>query len=119
MIENAEWVIHIDVDEFINIRVGNGTLADFFDRVPDATNVAMTWRLFGHNGVEAFKDELVIDQFDQRRAEILPEAPHRLGLQDHDQEHRRLREAVVPPAEQARRHAGAADQMGQRLGPAR
>ncbi|MCB1331899.1 MAG: glycosyltransferase family 2 protein, partial [Maritimibacter sp.] len=70
-----EWVIHIDVDEFINIRVGDGTLADFFARVPDATNVAMTWRLFGHNGVERFEDKLVIDQFDQAAPKYCPK-PH-------------------------------------------
>ena len=45
MLKNAAWIAHIDVDEFINVRCGNGTLQDFFDRVPDATNVAMTWRL--------------------------------------------------------------------------
>ena len=63
VIQNAEWIAHIDVDEFINIRCGNGTLADFFAAVPDATNVAMTWRLFGHNGVTQLRDELVIEQF--------------------------------------------------------
>ncbi|HCQ67281.1 MAG TPA: glycosyltransferase family 2 protein [Rhodobacteraceae bacterium] len=75
LIQNAEWVIHIDVDEFINIRTGNGTLADFFARVPGATNVAMTWRLFGHNGVEAFKDDLVIDQFTSAAPKYCPK-PH-------------------------------------------
>ena len=75
LVEQADWVIHIDVDEFINIRVGDGTLADFFDRVPDATNVAMTWRLFGHNGVERFEDRLVIDQFDQAAPKFCPK-PH-------------------------------------------
>ncbi len=75
VIRNAEWVIHIDVDEFINIRCGNGTLADFFERVPDATNVAMTWRLFGHNGIERFEDALVIDQFDSAAPKYCPK-PH-------------------------------------------
>ena len=75
LIRNAEWVIHIDVDEFINVRTGNGTLADFFEKVPDATNVAMTWRLFGHNGIEAFEDKLVIDQFDSAAPKYCPK-PH-------------------------------------------
>ena len=75
LIQNAEWVIHIDVDEFINVRTGNGTLFDFFERAPGATNVAMTWRLFGHNGVETFKDELVIDQFDSAAPKFCPK-PH-------------------------------------------
>jgi hypothetical protein len=72
---NAEWIIHIDVDEFINVRTGNGTLADFFERVPDATNVAMTWRLFGHNGVTKLADEFVIEQFDTCAPKFCPK-PH-------------------------------------------
>ncbi len=75
LIKNAEWVIHIDVDEFINVRIGNGTLDDFLARVPDATNVAMTWRLFGHNDVTRLKDDLVIDQFDHAAPKHCPK-PH-------------------------------------------
>ncbi|TYB81668.1 glycosyltransferase family 2 protein [Maritimibacter fusiformis] len=75
LIQNADWVIHIDVDEFINVRCGNGRLDDFFERVPDATNVAMTWRLFGHNGVTRFADDLVIDQFDMAAPKYCPK-PH-------------------------------------------
>lgn len=75
VIQNADWLIHIDVDEFINIRTGNGTLEDFFAKVPDATNVAMTWRLFGHNGVTRLRDDLVIDQFEACAPKFCPK-PH-------------------------------------------
>ena len=75
LIKNAEWIIHIDVDEFINVRCGNGTVQDFFDAVPDATNVAMTWRLFGHNGVTKLSDDRVIDQFDTCAPKYCPK-PH-------------------------------------------
>lgn len=75
VIRNADWIIHIDVDEFMNVRTGNGTLQDFFDAVPDATNVAMTWRLFGHNGVTQLADEFVIDQFDACAPKFCPK-PH-------------------------------------------
>ena len=75
VIKNADWIIHIDVDEFMNVRTGNGTLQDFFDAVPEATNVAMTWRLFGHNGVTDFKDDFVIDQFDHCAPKYCPK-PH-------------------------------------------
>jgi hypothetical protein len=75
VIENAAWIAHIDVDEFINIRCGNGTLADLFDRVPEATNIAMTWRLFGHNGVTRFEDRPVIAQFDRCAPSFCPK-PH-------------------------------------------
>ncbi len=75
VLKNAEWIAHIDVDEFMNIRCGNGTLPDFFERVPDATNVAMTWRLFGHNGVIRLNDDFVIDQFDTAAPKFCPK-PH-------------------------------------------
>ena len=75
VIKQADWVIHIDVDEYINVRCGNGTLADFFDHVPDATNVAMTWRLFGHNGITTLNDRPVIAQFDRCAPKFCPK-PH-------------------------------------------
>ncbi|WP_375690342.1 glycosyltransferase family 2 protein [Pseudooceanicola sp. LIPI14-2-Ac024] len=75
VLRDAAWIAHIDVDEFINIRCGNGTLQDVFDRAPEATNIAMTWRLFGHNGVERFEDRFVIDQFDACAPSFCPK-PH-------------------------------------------
>ncbi|MGB0158545.1 MAG: glycosyltransferase family 2 protein [Thalassovita mediterranea] len=75
VLQNADWIAHIDVDEFINVRCGNGTLQDFFKEVPDATNVAMTWRLFGHNDVRALNDQFVIGQFDKAAPKFCPK-PH-------------------------------------------
>ncbi|WP_299416477.1 glycosyltransferase family 2 protein [uncultured Sulfitobacter sp.] len=75
VIKNAEWIIHIDVDEFMNVRCGNGTVQDFLAAVPDATNVAMTWRLFGHNGVTQLNDDFVIDQFETCAPKFCPK-PH-------------------------------------------
>jgi Glycosyl transferase family 2 len=75
VIQNAEWIIHIDVDEFMNVRTGNGTLDDLFAAVPDATNIAMTWRLFGHNGITQLNDAFVIDQFDACAPKYCPK-PH-------------------------------------------
>lgn len=75
LIRDAEWIAHIDVDEFVNIRTGNGRLDDFFAAVPEATNVAMTWRLFGHNGVTALSDAPVIGQFDHCAPAYCPK-PH-------------------------------------------
>jgi len=75
VLQNADWIIHIDVDEFMNVRCGNGTLPDFLERVPEATNVAMTWRMFGHNGVTRLDDRFVIEQFDACAPKFCPK-PH-------------------------------------------
>jgi hypothetical protein len=75
LIRDAEWIIHIDVDEFINVRCGNGTLDDFLAHVPEATNVAMTWRLFGHGGVTGLSGDFVTDQFEWCAPRFCPK-PH-------------------------------------------
>lgn len=75
VIRNAEWIIHIDVDEFMNVRTGDGTLDALFAAVPDATNIAMTWRLFGHDGVTELNDDFVIDQFESCAPKFCPK-PH-------------------------------------------
>ena len=63
LLQEARWVAHIDVDEFINIRCGNGTLEDLFARVPQAHQIAMTWRLFGNNGVMGISGDFVTREF--------------------------------------------------------
>ncbi|HBM60327.1 MAG TPA: glycosyltransferase family 2 protein [Citreicella sp.] len=64
LLRQAGWIAHIDVDEFINLRCGNGTLDDLFARLPaETTHVAMTWRLFGHGGVTDLSGDPVIAQF--------------------------------------------------------
>jgi len=63
VIKDAAWVTCIDVDEFVNIKVGDGTLDALFDAVPDANMIAMTWRLFGNGDVHDYIDQPITDQF--------------------------------------------------------
>lgn len=63
VIRNATWVTCIDVDEYINIKTGKGTLDDLFKAVPDANLISMTWRLFGNGNVHEFKDQFITEQF--------------------------------------------------------
>lgn len=63
IIKNAKWVTCIDVDEFVNIKVGDGTLDALFAAVPDANMIAMTWRLFGNGDVHEFFDRPITEQF--------------------------------------------------------
>lgn len=63
LVKQADWLIHIDIDEYINVRMGNGTLADLYAGMGDATNLAMTWRLFGNAGQEEIGEATVIDRF--------------------------------------------------------
>ena len=63
IVKQADWLIHIDIDEYINVRMGNGTLADLYAGMGEATNLAMTWRLFGNAGQEEIGEATVIDRF--------------------------------------------------------
>lgn len=63
MITDAKWVTCIDVDEYVNIKVGDGTLDALFDAVPDANMISMTWRLFGNGHVHEYIDTPITEQF--------------------------------------------------------
>ncbi len=63
VVRGAGWIVAMDVDEFITVHTGAGRLADLHAAVPDATMVALTWRLFGSADVHAYADRFVTEQF--------------------------------------------------------
>lgn len=62
-VQDADWLLGIDVDEFFNVRVGDGTIDAFIDAVGDVDAVSLTWKLFGTSGIEAFEDRPITEQF--------------------------------------------------------
>ncbi|WP_419739106.1 glycosyltransferase family 2 protein [Ruegeria sp.] len=75
IVRDATWVACIDVDEYVNIKCGDGTLDALFAAVPDANMIAMTWRLFGNGDSHEFEDRSIIEQF-QRCAPEYARKPH-------------------------------------------
>lgn len=63
LVKAADWVMTLDVDEFVNIHVGDRTLTALFDALPDATAFTMTWRLFGSSDLRRFSDHPVTKTF--------------------------------------------------------
>lgn len=59
----ADWVLFCDIDEFVNIHVGDGTLGALIAALPEATAIALTWRMFGNCGVVDYTDRPVTEQF--------------------------------------------------------
>lgn len=59
----ADWVMVLDIDEFVNIRAGDGTLAALFAACPGATAFALNWRMFGNGGAVEFEDRPVTEGF--------------------------------------------------------
>lgn len=75
LIKDATWVACIDVDEFVNIKTGDGTLDALFAAVPDANMISMTWRLFGNADIHDYSDTPITEQF-RRCAPELVRKPH-------------------------------------------
>lgn len=61
--QSAEWLMVQDVDEFLNIKAGQGHLQDLFAARPEATGFMIQWRLFGNNATLDIHDQPVIRQF--------------------------------------------------------
>jgi FkbM family methyltransferase len=78
-VRDADWVISMDVDEFINIHVGDGTLASLFANLPDADAISLTHLDFGCSGQEKFESGFVTSQM-QACAEKIPVKNSRRGI---------------------------------------
>lgn len=74
-VKDADWLVTMDVDEFINIHVGEGRITDLFLAVPNANMISMTWRLFGNADIHTFEDRPVTELFHQC-APQLARKPH-------------------------------------------
>jgi len=62
--KEADWILGIDLDEFANIHVAGHGFADLIAALPEGTDaIALPWRFFGDNGVFAFEDRPVTEQF--------------------------------------------------------
>ncbi|MCP3972591.1 MAG: glycosyltransferase family 2 protein [Rhodobacteraceae bacterium] len=75
VLEQAGWIVAMDVDEFINVHTGGGRLPDLFAAMGEANMISMTWRLFGNSDIEVFEDRPVTEQF-TRCAPHLIRRPH-------------------------------------------
>ncbi|MDF1855602.1 glycosyltransferase family 2 protein [Pseudooceanicola sp.] len=67
----ADWILAFDVDEFVNIHVGNHRLPDLLGALPEASAVTLTWRLFGNADVVRYVDEPITAQFTRAAPEVI------------------------------------------------
>jgi hypothetical protein len=63
LLREADWILPLDIDEFVNIHVGDRTLAALLAALPQATAITLTWRLFGNAGMIAHEDRPVTARF--------------------------------------------------------
>ncbi|MBV7410136.1 glycosyltransferase family 2 protein [Maritimibacter sp. DP1N21-5] len=78
-VRDADWLLALDVDEFVNIHVGDRTLRALLGALPEADAVTLTWRLFGNGGVVGFEDAPVTEQF-TRAAPVIMQWPWRASM---------------------------------------
>lgn len=63
LMRQADWVLVLDIDEFVNIHAGGRRLSDLLAALPDATAIPLTWRMFGNAGVLRYQDAPVTETF--------------------------------------------------------
>ena len=62
-LRKADWILPLDVDEFVNIHCGDHTFAALHAALPEATAITLTWRLFGSGDRVHYTDTPVLESF--------------------------------------------------------
>ena len=65
VVQQSNWVMVFDADEFLSIRYGDGTLDDLIAATKDkgANGIVVTWRIFGSGGVVEWSRAPVTEQY--------------------------------------------------------
>lgn len=65
VVQQSQWVIVFDADEFLSIRYGDGTLDDLLNatKAQGANGIVITWRIFGSAGVVDWNRAPVTEQY--------------------------------------------------------
>jgi len=63
IVRKADWVWVSDVDEFLNIHVGGGSIGELIAACGNPHAISVTFQFFANDGIEAFRDNPVISQF--------------------------------------------------------
>lgn len=71
IVRRADWILPLDVDEFVNVHTGQRTVQALTAALPDATAITLTWRLFGNAGIVPFEDRPITAQFTRAAPEIM------------------------------------------------
>ena len=75
VMQTCGWGICMDVDEFITIKIGDGTLGTLYAAMGEANMISLTWRLFGNADVAEYRDQFITGQFTDCAPEVIRK-PH-------------------------------------------
>lgn len=79
VVRAADWIVALDIDEFINVHAGDHTVPALLAALPDATAITLTWRLFGNAGIVAYEDSPITETF-TRCAPVVMHWPWRSAM---------------------------------------
>jgi hypothetical protein len=71
VMQGADWVLFFDIDEFVNVHVGDRTVGALLAALPEADAVTLTWRMFGNAGVVNYADRPVTETFTKAAPAVL------------------------------------------------
>ncbi len=63
LVKQADWVLHIDADEYVNVVVGQRKIDDLIALHPEADAIALMWRHFGSAGKKTWEGGSVVESF--------------------------------------------------------
>lgn len=63
LVLSSDWVWIADVDEFLNIHHGNGTIPELIEACGNPHAISLTFQFFANCDIEAYEDRPVIEQF--------------------------------------------------------
>jgi len=72
-LQDGDWAIWLDLDEFLNIHVGNRTMEALLERIGPAKALLIPWRLFGDSGRDGMPTRFVNEAFTMASAADLDE----------------------------------------------
>ncbi|AKO97470.1 hypothetical protein MALG_02306 [Marinovum algicola DG 898] len=70
-VRQTDWLMALDIDEFVNIHTGGHRLPDLIAALPGAGAITLTWRLFGNAGEIAWRDAPVPEVFTRAAPEVM------------------------------------------------
>ncbi len=59
----SDWIMSLDVDEYINLNVPGGDIRDLVEASGEADAISICWRMFGQAGLQEFVDRPVPEVF--------------------------------------------------------
>ncbi len=63
LFEHGDWIMWLDIDEYLYIKRGTHKLNDLFGQIGDADAVGFAWRVFGDGGNEVWPGRQISEDF--------------------------------------------------------